>query len=310
MKTYRLAPNLSLIDVTPPISGFEKFIGIYVLEVGKVTLIDVGPAVSVENLISGLRELNIKPADISYILLTHIHMDHAGGIGQAIKQMPAAKIVVHERGAPHLIEPTRLWQDSQRALGKLALDYGPIEPVPQDRIIVATNGMVIDLDGMELEILETPGHAPHHLSFWDRKKGVLFAGEAAGVYNAEVDLIRATAPPPFHLERALASVDELIRLAPTHLYYAHFGGATQALDRLQIYKQRLILWGKTIADCVEKGASTQEISQAIREKDTDMARLDKLPADQRGRELNFVNNSILGFVGYFERYGNQYIKQL
>lgn len=310
MKTYRLAHNLSLIDVTPPISGFEKFIGIYVLEVGKVTLIDVGPTVSVANLLSGLRELNIKPADISYILVTHIHMDHAGGIGQAIKQMPEAKIVVHERGAPHMVEPTRLWEDSQRALGQLALDYGAIEPVPQDKIITAASGMVVDLDGMEIEVLETPGHAPHHLSFWERKEGRLFAGEAAGVYNAEVDLVRATAPPPFHLERALASVDKLVRLAPTHLCYAHFGGATQALARLQGYKKRLILWGKTIADCVEKSASTREMYQAIREKDADLARLDRLPADQRGRELYFVNNSILGFVSYFERYGSQYIKQL
>lgn len=310
MKTYRLADNLSLIDVAPPISGFEKFLGIYVLEAGKIALIDVGPSAAVKNLMSGLRELKVNPADISYILVTHIHMDHAGGIGQVIAQMPNARVVVHERGAPHLIDPKRLWEDSQRALGQLALDYGPIAPVAQDKIVIAESGMVIDLDGMAIEVLDTPGHAPHHLSFLERKEGRLFAGEAAGVYNAEVDLVRATAPPPFNLERAITSVDKLVSLAPTSLCYAHFGCATRAVDRLNGYKQQLILWGKIIADCREKGADSQGMYNEIREKDTNLVRLDGLPSDQRDRELYFVNNAIAGFVGYFERYGSDYIKQL
>ena len=217
MRTYTLAPNLRLIDVAPPISGFEKFIGVYVLEAKRVALIDVGPSVSVGSLIAGLTELNINPMDISYIFISHIHIDHAGGIGRAIKQMPNTMVVVHEKGKPHLVAPAKLREDSQQALGELALKYGPFEPVPPDRILIAKEEMKINLGGMEVEVLSTPGHASHHLSFVDRNEGRLFAGEAAGCYVEEVDTVRPATPPPFNLEQALASVDKLIHLEPLSL---------------------------------------------------------------------------------------------
>jgi len=307
VKTYTLAHNLKLIDLAPPISGFKDFFGIYVLEARKVALIDVGPSVSVENLLSGLAELNIKPRDISYILATHIHLDHAGGIGTAIKQMPKAKVIVHERGKRHLIDPARLWEDSQRALGKLALKYGTMEPVPKDRISVAKDGMLLDLGEMEIEVLNTPGHASHHLSFVDRKEGRLFAGDAAGVYIR--GLIMPDTASPFNLEQALTSLDKLIRLGATTLYYAHFGYATHACDKLRHYKQQLISWGNIIADCLEKEADWQEIYNEIREKDSAIAQIDGLPASERRRELYLAKNSIMGFIGYFQRYGTEYIKQ-
>ena len=306
MKTYTLAHNLKLIDVAPPSPGFEKFISVYVLKARKVALIDVGPSASVENLFSGLGELNINPVDISYVFATHIHIDHNGGIGKVIKQMPNAIVIVHEKGRRHLVDPAKLWEDSQRTLGKLALTYGPVEPVPQDRIIVAKDGMLLNLGEMEIEVLNTPGHASHHQSFVDRKEGRLFAGEAAGVYNK--GLIRPAAAPPFNLEQALTSLDKLIRLGPTSLYYAHFGYVTDAPDKLHYYKRQLISWGNIIAGCLEKKADWQEIYNEIREKDDLLARIESLPLSERRRELYFIKNSIKGFVGYFKRYGTEYIK--
>ncbi len=303
-----LAHNLKFIDVAPPISGFKRFISIYVLKAREVALIDVGPAVSVENLMLGLGELNINPANISYIFATHIHIDHAGGIGKAIKQMPNAMVVVHEIGRPHLIAPARLWEDSQRALGKLALKYGPIESVSQDRIIIAQSGMRINLGGMEIEVLNTPGHASHHLSFLDRRRGRLFAGEAAGAIIKELNLIRPIVAPPFNFEQALTSLDNLIRLGPTSLYYAHFGYAPNAIDKLRYHKQQLILWGSIIAGRLEKEANWQDIYSEIREKDDALTRIDSLPLNERRRELYFMKTSIMGFVGYFKRYGTEYIK--
>ena len=307
VKTHALANNLKLIDLAPPISGFKDFFGVYVLEARKVALIDVGPSVSVENLLSGLAELNINPTDVSYILATHVHLDHTGGAGTAIKQMPKAKVIVHQRGEQHLIDPTRLLEDSQRALGKLALKYGTMEPVPQDRIIVAKDGMLLDLGEMEIEVLNTPGHASHHLSFADRKEGRLFAGDAAGVYIR--GLIMPDTASPFNLEQALTSLDRLIGLGATTLYYAHFGYATHAGDKLRYYKQQLISWGNIIASCLEKEADWQEIYNEIREKDDALARIDSLPASERRRELYLIKNSIMGFIGYFQRYGTEYIKQ-
>lgn len=306
MKTYTLAHNLKLIDVAPPIPGFKNLIGAYVLNARKVALIDVGPSVSVENLFSALEELNINPADISYIFATHIHLDHTGGVGKAIKQMPKAMVVVHEKGKRHLIAPAKLWEASQRTLGKLALQYGPIEPVPQDRIIAASEGMSFNLGETEIEVINTPGHASHHLSFVDRKEGRLFVGDAAGFYTE--GLIMPDTPPPFDLEQALASLDKLTRLGATSLYYAHFGYAPNARDKLGYYKQQLILWGNIIADCLEKEANWQEICNEIRKKDDTLDRIDSLPLSERRRDLDLVKICIMGFVGYFKRYGTDFIK--
>jgi len=221
--------------------------------------------------------------------------------------MPNAIVIVHETDGRHLIEPAGLWEDSQRALGKLALRYEQIEPVPQEQILITKEGMLFNLGEMEIEVLNTPGHAPHHLSFLDRKEGRLFAGEAAGVYIR--GLIRPATVPPFNLEQALTSLDKLIRLGATSLYYAHFGYATHAPDKLRYYKQQLILWGNIIADCLEKGANRQEMYNEIREKGDALAQIDGLPSSERHRELSFAKNSIMGFIGYFKRYGTEYIKQ-
>ena len=309
MKTYSIADDLKLVDLAPPISGFEKFNSTYVLKAKKVALVDVGPSTSAENLMSALAELNINLTDIGYVFLTHIHIDHAGGLGKAIKQMPNATVVVHEKGKPYLVDPAKLWEGSQRALGKIALEYGPIDPVPPDRIITAEEGMTINLGEMDIEVLITPGHAPHHLSFLHRKEGRLFAGEAAGVYLGEVDLVRPATPLPFNLEQALTSLDKLIRLEPKSLYYAHFGYAADVLDKLYNHKKQLILWGSIIANYMDKEARWEEIYSKIREKDVALARADGLPSNQRHRELFFAENSIKGFVGYFRRCGTEYIKR-
>lgn len=308
--TYRLADNLSLIDVDPPIRGFGQFIGIYVLQAREIALIDIGPTVSVANLVSGLKELNISPSDVSYIFVTHIHVDHAGGVGRALQQMPEAKVVVQERGGPHLIDPTRLWEDSLRALGELAEQYEPMEPVPAGQVIIGKDGMSFDLGGVELEVLETPGHASHHLSFWNRREGRLFAGEAASVYTESAGLIRPGTPTPFNLEQAVNSMDRLIQLAPATMCYAHFGCIGQPLDNMRRAREQLILWGKTVVGCLEREASHEDMYRALRERDDMLARLDNLPEDKRDRELYFINNSINGLVSYFKRFGTEYVKQL
>ncbi len=310
VKTYKLERGLSIIDVAPPIRGFERFISVYVLEAGGIALVDVGPTVSVVNLVSGLQQLKVNPGDVNYVFISHIHLDHAGGIGRALKQMPNASVVVHEKGAPHLIDPTKLWADSQRALGELAGKYEPLEPVPDDRVIIGRDGMVFDLGGVKLEVLETPGHASHHLSFWDSQKKRLFVGEAAGVYVADVDLTRPGTPAPFNLEQSLESLDRLIRLAPASMCYGHFGCAPQPLDRLRTVKRQLILWSKIIAACVDEGLSIEDMYPRIRKEDEMMARLDGIPAERRDRELYFIANSIKGLVGYFEKFGTGLVKQL
>jgi len=188
MEIYTITPTLERLDLRTPIPGYERFIGAYMFCGEKTAIIDIGPKAAIPNLMSALARLSIGPEANDYIVLTHIHMDHAGGVGAAIKEMSRAKVVAHGRARPHLVDPTALWQASKKALGDLAYKYGEIEPVSEDRIIVAEDCMELDLGrGLVLEIYHTTGHASHHMSIFDRSCGVLIAGEAAGVWEGDVE---------------------------------------------------------------------------------------------------------------------------
>ena len=200
-KYFRLEPGISLIDVAPPIYGFEGFLGAYVIEADKIALIDIGPTSSLKNLLAGLSELKIQLDNIDYILSSHIHLDHSGGVGGALKRMPNAIGIVHAKGQYHLVNPAKLWQGSLQVLGKLTQDYGEPEPVNENRLIAAYEGMVINLGDIKLEVILTPGHASHHMSFLDRESGKLFVGEAAGVQFPSLKGSRPATPNPFDLRQ-------------------------------------------------------------------------------------------------------------
>jgi len=303
MEVFRLEPGLSLIDLTPPIPGFEGFLGTYVIEAVKIALIDVGPASSVENLLSGLAELRINPADVSYILSTHIHLDHTGGLGSVLPQMPGAACIVHEKGLFHLANPARLWQGSLQTLGKLAQDYCEPQPVAENRMVAAHDGMIIDLGGLRLEVFLTPGHAAHHMSFLDRQGGRLFLGEAAGVSFPSSGGSRPAAPVPFDLRLSVASLDKLIAAAPSRIYYGHFGHAPAAVKRLKQFKRQLLLWGRIIACHIDDQTEVQELLTEIKAQDEALAYLCELPEDRLNRELFFIKNSIAGYREYLKKEG-------
>ncbi len=296
MEIYTITPNLRLLNLQPPIPGYGKFIGAYLFCGEKNAIIDVGPKAAIPNLLQALTELNLSPDEIDYILLTHIHIDHAGGAGTAIREMNKAKVLAHSRAVPHLVDPTVLWQNSLKTLGELAIKYGEVEPVPEHRIIAATDQMELDLgSGLTLEIYLTPGHANHHLSIFDRSSGVLIAGEAAGVC-IEGD-VRPTTPPPFKLEETLASIDRLISLKPQKLCYGHFGCYDGGEERLKAYRQKLLDWHKTVGAAVKAGKGPEDILTLLREKDNSLSYLDRLDKDEYAREFALLINTIKGLAG-------------
>lgn len=300
MEIYTITPTLRLLNLQPPIPGYGKFIGAYLFCGEKNAIIDVGPKAAIPNLLHILTELNLSPNEIDYIVLTHIHIDHAGGAGTALKEMSEAKVLAHSRAIPHLVDPTILWQNSLKTLGELALKYGEIEPVPEHRIIAATDQMKLDLGrGLTLEIYLTPGHATHHLSIFDRANGVLIAGEAAGVCIE--GNVRPTTPPPFKLEETLASIDKLIALKPQKLCYGHFGCCDNAGERLKAYRQKLIDWHKTVGAVAKAGESPEEILTLLREKDSSLSYLDNLDRDEYAREFALLINSIKGLAGSVQK---------
>lgn len=291
-----VTPNIRLLQLQPPIPGYNRFIGPYLISGEKNAVVDIGPTAAIPFLLSALNKAAIDPENISYILFTHIHIDHAGGVGGAIRALPNAKVLAHSRAHAHLINPAALWESSLKVLGDYAVKSGPIEPVPEDRLIDASDGMKLDLGhDLIMEVYLTPGHAVHHLSFFERSNGILFTGEAAGVC---IDgNMRVATPPPFKLGVTLSSIDKLIALKPRKLCYSHFGCYDNGLDRLKMYRKKLVEWYGIINSLTSIGKTPEEILKALREKDRDLAYLDELDRDVYSREISLLTNSIRGMAG-------------
>jgi glyoxylase-like metal-dependent hydrolase (beta-lactamase superfamily II) len=291
-----VTPNIKLLHLAPPIPGYNRFIGPYLISDKKNAIVDIGPAAALPSLLAALNKAGVSPEDVDYILFTHIHIDHAGGVGGAIKAMPKARVVAHSRAHAHLVNPAALWESSLKALGDYTVKSGPIEPVPEDRIIDARDGMKIELGhGLILEVYLTPGHAAHHLSLFESSNSILFAGEAAGVC---IDgKLRLATPPPFKLEVTLSSIDKLIALNPKSICYSHFGCYEDGLGRLIKYREKLLEWYELVNSEARLGKNPEEILMSLRKNDTDLDYLDALEKDVYSREISLINNSIRGLVG-------------
>ncbi len=259
-------------------------------------MIDTGPASAISSFMTALRAIGMNPGDIHYIIFTHIHIDHAGSAGLAARQLPNARVIAHARAHEHLSKPKALWEASLKVLGDYAVKSGPIEPVPEDRIIDAVDGMKLNLGGeLTVEIYLTPGHASHHLSVFYRAAGLLFTGEAAGVcINGAV---RLATPPPFKLDVTLASIDKLIKLEPARLCYSHFGCYGNGLERLKLYRKKVVRWYEVVNTAVKHGKKLDDILKALRAEDRELAYLDHLEKDVYARELSLIYNSIRGLAG-------------
>jgi len=302
MHVTKLEEHLYLIDVET--AGIKNFIASYILKGKQVAMVETGPTSSVPNLLSGLIELNVKPEDVAYVAVSHIHLDHGGGVGRLLKYLPKAKVIVHQRGAPHLANPEKLWQQSREVLGNIAEMYGKPEPVPEERIIAATDNMTCDIgNNVRLKVVETLGHASHHLSYYEPLSEAIFPGDAAGIYLNEIDVIVPTTPSPFRLDIALASLDKLISLKPKALYYSHFGKAYNAVEKLQTYAQQLKLWAKVVKQGMENKESLKAISKRIIESDRAVQKAKEYIKAHSVWSETVLNESVRGFIDFVEKFG-------
>jgi glyoxylase-like metal-dependent hydrolase (beta-lactamase superfamily II) len=291
----KLDNHLFLIDVEA--GGEENFIASYVLKGKEVAIIETGPTSSVPNVLRGLEKLNVKPEDVTYIAVSHIHLDHGGGVGRLLKHLPNAKVVVHRNGAPHLVHPDKLWRQAREILGSEITDlYGAPERVPSERIIAATDGMMFDVGNeVTLQVIETLGHASHHQCYLEGSGGV-FLGDAAGIYLRELNVVVPTTPPPFRLEAALSSLDKLIALGPRTLYYSHFGPSADSVKRLEAYAAQLRLWSKIAAKGLELKQNLEAIRERILQTDPSFKKAIPLIMTQPILKVTVLINSVRGFV--------------
>lgn len=302
MSVTRLEEHIELIDAEP--AGMKGFIASYVLRGRKVAMVETGPASSVPNILAGLRKLKVQPEEVSFIAVSHVHLDHAGGVGTLLKHLPNAMVIVHQRGATHLANPQKLWEQSKLVLGSITEMYGEPEPVPEDRIISASDGMSFDLgDGIELEVVETLGHASHHQSYYERLSQGVFPGDAAGIYLNRINVIVPTTPPPLRLDVALASLDRLISLRPRSLYYSHFGKASNGVEKLRLYARQLRLWANIAKRGIDSGDDLAVITRRIIESDESLRRaLDYVRVHPVLGET-VLSNSVQGIVDFVKNFG-------
>lgn len=299
MHTQLIGKNLYQVELGT--GGYKELISSFILLGQKPILIEAGPTNSVPALLEALDELGIKREDVQYVAVTHVHLDHGGGAGTLLKQLPNAKVIVHPKGAPHIANPERLWPASQSVLGPVSEIFGKPEPIPENRIVPMTEGNLDLGDDGKLTVIETPGHASHNLSFYESFNDGVFPGDAAGTYHPGWDVIVPTTPPPFYLETALASLDKLISLKPASLYFSHFGKATDGVRRLTEYKEQLKLWGEIALEGVKNSQSTKQICEAILERDPVMHRLADYFSEHTVYSITVLDNSVGGFVEYAKK---------
>lgn len=201
-----------------------------VVEAGRVAFIDTGSNDALPNALAALGKLGLDVAAVDYVILTHIHLDHAGGAGSLMRAFPNARLVVHPRGARHMAEPSKLVAGVTAVYGAeyVARVYGDILPIPAERIIEASDGHVISLNGRELVCLDTPGHARHHICIVDQKAGAVFTGDMFGLSYRELDvdgrqfIFPTTTPTQFEPEEMRASINRLLALEPEAMYLTHY----------------------------------------------------------------------------------------
>lgn len=206
-----------------------------VVENGRVAFIDTGSNDALPNALAALERVGLDVSAVDYVILTHIHLDHAGGAGSLMRAFPNAKLVVHPRGARHMAEPSKLVAGVTAVYGAEYVQrvYGEILPVSAERIVEAIDGLVVDLNGRQLCCLDTPGHARHHICIVDTKTSGIFTGDMFGLSYRELDvdgrqfIFPTTTPTQFEPEEMRASIRRLLALQPEAMYLTHYG---QVLD--------------------------------------------------------------------------------
>jgi len=202
-----------------------------VVEGDRAAFIDCGTNYALPRMLAALDAAGLTPAHVDWLILTHVHLDHAGGAGELMAQLPDARLLVHPRGARHMIDPSQLWAGASAVYGESVMDetYGRLRPVPAERVVEAGDGDTVYLGGRPLLCIHTPGHARHHIAIYDRQSNACFTGDTFGLSYRDLDtergpfIIPTTSPVQFEPDALHASIDRLLALEPEAMYLTHYG---------------------------------------------------------------------------------------
>jgi glyoxylase-like metal-dependent hydrolase (beta-lactamase superfamily II) len=276
MSMQTLAMGVSYFDLQ--FQGTPRVIATAVLHGPEVALIDPGPSSALPVLRRELADAGIAIADLSAILLTHIHLDHAGAAGTLARENPRLRVYVHERGAPHLVDPSKLLASAARLYGD-AMErlWGEVASVPAGRIVPLAGGERLEAGGRKLDVAYTPGHASHHVSFFNAESGIAFTGDTAGVRLFPQGYVMPPTPPPdIDLDAWRRSVERISAWGPETLFVTHFGPHAPSAAHLAELVENLDLVGRLAKASLERDEAADDgareawfadaIRQAVRDR--------------------------------------------
>ncbi len=293
-------------QISLPFQSEPGIVGSYLLAGNnELAIIDPGPGSTLEALLAAISEAGFTPADVTHILATHIHLDHAGAVGSLIQHTPNATVYVHSKGAAHLIDTTKVVASATRIYGDRMQElWGEIRSTPKERVNVIEGGDVLTIANRRLEVHYTPGHAIHHVIFFDVHSGELFAGDVAGVRLQDIDYVRPPTPPPdLDIEAWSASIDLLKRLRPDVLYLAHFGPTRPSLPHLERLRERLLSWGDFVLGAMRDGKNEAAILAMLKEQtEPELQRVTRDP--QALTRYDIATNypmTVQGYMRYWQK---------
>lgn len=296
-----LPPSVRLVDDLQ--MGRPHVIGTYLLLGDALALVDPGPASTLHNLEAGLAAQGYALADVQTILLTHIHLDHAGGTGSLLARYPHMRVYVHQRGAPHMVAPERLISSAARLYGdQMEQLWGEIRPVPQETVTALEGGETLALGGRKLRVFDAPGHASHHLVYFDDHNGLAFTGDVAGVrVPGSPFAFPPTPPPDLDLQAWDRSIKMLLWLEPQVLLPTHFGPILSRVNHLESLQDRLHRWARAVRDDLESSVDeAEQIRGYITRAETELG---DLPLEDRQAYIQAMpfDQSWAGLARYWRK---------
>ena len=301
-ETYRAAPGIFGIDTR--MAGRASLTSAYLLEGDEPALVETGPTTSSRAVIAGLSGLGVGPEDLAHIIVTHIHLDHAGGVGTLARHFPRAAVWVHERGAPHLADPQRLVKSVARLYGEERMRelFGSVEPVSSERLRAIGEGDRVSLGARFLDVLYTPGHASHHVALVDSSSGAVFTGDALGIHLPDVGVLRpATPPPDIDVELGIESIERIRKRTESVLLFSHFGPVSEVDELCGIASARLRKWADIVRRAMDETEDLDRIAQLL-DRDT-ASEFDSAVAADRDRYelLSTMGMNAAGLVRYWKK---------
>ncbi len=265
--TQKIAEGIFSIDAQMWYPGVAS---VYLVIGKQIALVETGLSTSAPHILDGIKKLGFDKEDISHIVLTHIHLDHAGSAGILLKELPRAKVFAHKMGASYLVEPTHLLRRARQSLGDTvanlySLDL--VQPVEARRIETVDDGDIIDLGGRYLKVIGAPGHAPHHLCFYENQLNALFCGDLLGTRNSKRDVLYPTTPAPdFNLQSTIDNINELKQLDISTLLFSHFGPSREVDRLLDLSIQKHTEWGQIVREASLEKDDLDYISRKLLER--------------------------------------------